>query len=155
MILTRLQWQTVLVPQAFITLLEVMRSATARLFFSAWSGILLVLAVALVGILSFAGAIFGIFKRMSQRELLATQEAECPIEPLRLRHLPPPAPPAGYQAAPGTGSGRVSGRGTDVWLPYIGAALVVALTSGFGLGGGLYAVLVAGLPVAAWRPALA
>lgn len=74
MTLTRLKWLTVLVPLAFIALLEVTRSAIAPVFFSSWPGILLVLAVALVGILFFAEAIFGILNRMRRREIRQTRE---------------------------------------------------------------------------------
>lgn len=81
MTLRRLKWLTVLLPLAFLALLELARVAIAPRFFASWPGVLLVLGIALVGILFFAEAIFSILDRMQQRqarqtrELLATHEA--------------------------------------------------------------------------------
>lgn len=74
MTLGRLKWLTVLVPLAFIVLLEVASVTVGARFFGSWPGVVLVLGVALIGILFFAEAIFTILDRMQQRQLRQTRE---------------------------------------------------------------------------------
>jgi uncharacterized protein involved in response to NO len=49
----------------------------------------------------------------------------------------------------------VSGSPPAVWPPFLRAALALALTGGFGLGGALFAALTLRLPLALWWPAAA
>ena len=50
----------------------------------------------------------------------------------------------------GGGSGSAAGGRGDVWQPFVAAAAALALTAGFGLGGGLFAVRAAGGSAGAW-----
>ncbi len=49
----------------------------------------------------------------------------------------------------------MSGRQVAVWPPFARAAVVLALTAGFGQGGALFAAVALGLPLGPWWPAAA